>query len=377
MCHGDVRKTSNCDACHSTATTNPFKSMAGATSTSDSKVGAHVKHLNAAAQTSAYSSNIDCSECHAVPSSPAVSGTHRNGSNDIVFGTLAKTGFLTPVYTAATGVCANTYCHGNTLDKPASAILLPSWTSPFLTGNAGSDCTKCHGYPPSSHAAGITPTQCINCHPHVNSTGTGFTDVTKHLNGVIDATGTHAVPYLTHNAVAAASCLAANGGCHSTGTAASPYPAAAGTPPNCMSCHTLADPLVTGNGLGNCKSCHGTGGTGTAAAPTGTTWPNIRGTNSNARHPSHQGASCGTCHPNVDSTGRFTGTIATGTVASGSGAGVNHGPNKSMTSGTSQTDAIRTTTGIVPKTPRGSGATCTHGTLAVNGCHSGPGTKTW
>ncbi|KAB0667241.1 CxxxxCH/CxxCH domain-containing protein [Oryzomonas japonica] len=298
-------------------------------------------------------------------------------ANPVVFGSLAFTGGLAPTYTAATQTCAATYCHGNTLDKPASAILSPSWTTPFLTGSAASDCIKCHGYPPSSHAAGITPAQCINCHPHVNSSGTGFTDATKHINGVIDATGAHTVPYLTHNAVAAASCLATNGGCHSTGTAASPYPAATGVPPDCMSCHTLADPLGTGNGLGNCKSCHGTGGTGTLAAPTGTTWPNIRGTNTNARHPSHQGSSCGYCHPNVDTTGRFTGTIAAGTVAAGSGAGVNHGPNKTMTSGTSQTNVVNTAAGIVPKTPRGTGATCTHGSLAVSGCHSGPGVQTW
>jgi len=300
-----------------------------------------------------------------------------------VFGTLAKTGGLTPTYTDATQTCANTYCHGNTLDKPASAILSPSWTAPFLTGNAASDCTKCHGYPPLTTAHQLTtgPTSCINCHSHVNAAGTGFTDPTKHINGVIDATAAHAVPYFTHNTAAATTCLAANGGCHNTGTggtaAANQYPLAKNAStgaPDCMSCHTLADPLSTGNGLGNCKSCHGTGGTGTLAAPTGTSWPNIRGSNIKAQHPSHKGSVCGDCHPGVDGTGRAT----AGSVAAGSGAGLNHGPNKNKLSGTTQTNSTQTVTGIVPTIPRGTGSSCTHSTLPNNSCHAdGPGTQIW
>lgn len=389
-CHQDAANAVNskppgCQNCH---LTSPVATPTGCTSCHANPpagaaypnfAGLHAAHstLNAA--------NV-CAECHSGLGLGTVDHLNRARARTaavqagpVVFGTLARTGGLAPTYTDATRTCAATYCHGNTLDKPASAILSPSWGSPFLTGNAASDCTKCHGYPPATAThTGKTPTDCRGCHSHVNASGTGFTDLTKHINGVVNATGAHAAPYFTHNAVAASTCLAANGGCHSTGTAASPYPAAAGTPPNCMSCHTLADPLVSGNGLGNCKSCHGTGGTGTSAAPTGTSWPNIRGTNIDARHPSHKGSTCGACHPNVDNTGRFTGIIATGTVASGSGAGVNHGPNKTMTSGTNQTNVVRTTAGIVPITPRGTGANCTHGSLAVSGCHSGPGdNKTW
>lgn len=302
-------------------------------------------------------------------------------ANPVVFGGLARSDGLTPAYTAATQQCANTYCHGNgtKMDKPATAILSPSWTAPYLTGNAAGDCVKCHGYPPATAIhAGKTPVLCIGCHPHVNASGTGFTDAGKHINGAIEATGAHDVPYFAHNAVAAATCLKANGGCHNSSTggsaAANQYPlvkdAVTGAP-DCRSCHTLADPLAAGNGLGNCKSCHGTGGAGTQAAPTGTSWPNIRGSNSSARHPSHQGSTCSDCHPGVDSTGRTT------TNAAGSGSGVNHGPNKNRLSGNTQTNSAQTVTGIIPNAARGTGSTCLHGSLPNNACHSGPGTQIW
>jgi predicted CxxxxCH...CXXCH cytochrome family protein len=297
MCHGDVRKTSNCDACHSTATTIPFKSMAGATAVSDSKVGAHVKHLGASAQAPVYSANIACSECHAVPGSPAVSGTHRNGTTDIVFGTLAKTGSLTPVYTTATGVCAATYCHGNTLDKPATAVLSPTWNAPFLTGVAASDCAKCHGYPPATAThAGKTPTQCSGCHPHLNSTGTGFVDVSKHINGLIDASGGgHAFPNpgSSHKGASNGSgCL----GCHTLGTSASVYPVTAGTAPSCRACHLTANPGIDPH----CSDCHGSvtnngAGSFLAGRPVGgTAFPNRPGQHNRSEH---VGRACTVCHP--------------------------------------------------------------------------------
>jgi predicted CxxxxCH...CXXCH cytochrome family protein len=37
--------------------------------------------------------------------------------------------------------------------------------------------------------AGSGPTTCINCHDHVNASGTGFTDPSKHVNGVLDGGG--------------------------------------------------------------------------------------------------------------------------------------------------------------------------------------------
>jgi len=288
MCHGDVRKTSNCDACHSTATTNPFKSMAGSVAATNAIVGAHTKHLLAASQTLPFSANVACSECHAVPTSPAISAIHRNGATELSFGTLARTGGLTPTATRdlATGalVCTNTYCHGTSLTGGSNKS--PRWNdTAYLNG-----CSICHGYPPAtlrSGAAHTTSTACSSCHPHVNSTNNGFTDPSKHVNGTVEATASHAFPYpgATHSSVGLGF-VAACGGCHDTTTAAvaagSGYPVAAGTPPKCAGCH-----LTWSNG--NCSDCHG----GANGQPNGTTFPNRNGD-----HGTHNAimANCDYCH---------------------------------------------------------------------------------
>ncbi|MGB9082564.1 MAG: CxxxxCH/CxxCH domain-containing protein [Desulfuromonadaceae bacterium] len=218
-------------------------------------------------------------------------------ANPVVFGALASSGSLSPTYTAATLTCAATYCHGNTLDKPASAILSPSWTSPFLTGNAAGDCIKCHGYPPATAThTGKTPTDCIGCHSHVNAAGTGFTDPTKHINGSVEAAGGHSFPNpgSVHRVAAnGTGCLSA--GCHVLGAAASPYPVAAGTPPNCRSCHLDANPGTDPQ----CSDCHGSvtnNGAGAllAGRPVGgTTFPNRPGEHNRSNHI----ISCTICHP--------------------------------------------------------------------------------
>ncbi len=400
-----------CQNCH---LTSPVTTQSGCTSchasppSGSSYPNITAVHGSHASSTKVATMTLACADCHTglgvgtvdhQARSKARSATGR--ANPVAFGSgalLIAGGGTASTFNDTTGQCSNIYCHGAKMSGGdiTGTNRTPVWSTTFLPGTMSvSACSTCHGFPPSTvsgHPAVTIPagfpgtatigTTC-SCHSNINTVGDSyaniFVDKSKHINGLVEVSSVvvHSVPYLTHNATASTSCLSGAGGCHSLGTSASPYPAAAGTAPDCMSCHTLASPLIAGNGLGNCKSCHGSGGTSTAAAPTSTTWPNIRGSNSNARHPSHQGATCGTCHPNVTSTGRFTGTIAAGTVASGSGAGVNHGPNKTMTSGSSQINVIRTTTGIVPKTPRGSGATCTHGTIVVSGCHSGPGIKTW
>jgi predicted CxxxxCH...CXXCH cytochrome family protein len=214
----------------------------------------------------------------------------------VVFGTLAGTGGLVPTYTPATQQCANTYCHGNTLDKPASAILSPAWTAPFLTGSAAADCGRCHGYPPvTAIHGGVTPAQCSGCHPHVNGSATGFTDPTRHIDGSIEFTGAHSFPNpgSTHKAaVNGTGCLGA--GCHAMGTGAadSPYPVAAGIPPNCRSCHLGASPTSNPS----CSDCHGTlanNGTTNAGRPAAATFPNRQGEHNRAEHR----RTCTTCHP--------------------------------------------------------------------------------
>lgn len=286
MCHGDVRN--NCDTCHSTATTSPFKSMAGATAPSDSKVGAHVKHLNASTQVPAYSSNIACSECHTVPGSPAISGTHRNGSNNIDFGALAKTGSLTPVYTPATGVCSNTYCHGTTLTGGGSNKS-PVWNQTnYLAGG----CATCHGFPPATvrngAAAHPASAACNGCHSHVNVAGTGFTNPALHINGTVEAAGGHAFPYpgATHRTdIGPFLNINPCGSCHNITATVGTYPVPAGTPPVCAGCH------LNNWGLAfDCSDCHGDA----TGRPNGASFPNFQRSHFAGPHESYQ---CTACHP--------------------------------------------------------------------------------
>lgn len=301
MCHGDVRKTVDCNACHSIATTSPFKSLAGATSTSDSKVGAHVKHLSAFVQVPAYSSNIACSECHDVPGSPITSGTHRNGTNDIIFGTLANIGPLTPTYTAATGICANTYCHGTTLTGGGSNKS-PIWNQAnYLAGG----CSTCHGFPPTTvrngAAAHSASGACAGCHSHVNSSNNGFSDASKHINGIVESTDGHNFPLQgsVHMNAAGTTPWSTCVACHSN-TPGGTYPVAAGVAPNCTGCHING--LRVPVGTSSCWDCHGSSATN--GRPNGTTFPNRNG-----EHAKHNAimANCDYCH-----FGGGTGTITHG-----------------------------------------------------------------
>lgn len=271
MCHGNVE--TSCDACHSTAATVPFKSMSGETATTDVKVGAHVKHLS----TATLSANVSCSECHTVPTSALAAGTHRNNANDIVFGTLAKTGTLTPTYTAATGVCANTYCHGTTLSGGTNKS--PIWNQ---TGyNAG--CGTCHGFPPPAPHA--QSSDCNSCHSS-----------NIHINGSLEVSGgaSHDFPNpgsLHKSAANGTDCI----GCHAMGTVASSYPVTAGTAPDCRACHLNANPGTDPQ----CSDCHGSvannGNALLAGRPIGgNTFPNRPGQHNRSEH---NGSTCKTCHP--------------------------------------------------------------------------------
>jgi len=299
LCHADVRKTSNCDACHSTASTNPFKSMAGVTAATDVKAGAHTKHLIATVQVPQLSANIACSECHSVPATPVISGVHRNGTNNVSFGTLATKGnSLTVTYTPATGACSNTYCHGATLTGGTNKN--PVWNdTAYLAGG----CGVCHGFPPlttSGVHTGKVASDCHNCHTNVNVSGTGFVDPTLHINGILEVsflpnhpgatpTTNPVYPGATH-APQAGSFSTACAGCHDVATssitpAGSGFPVAAGSPPKCAGCH-----LTWSNG--DCSDCHGAGGG--VGRPNGTTFPNRVGDHNNANH---SGRACTVCHP--------------------------------------------------------------------------------
>ena len=156
--------TQTCTSCHGTpgrvgsdANLVAFSSappVDASNATTGAKVGAHVKHLlTGAAGGPSFSKQVACSECHnaAIPATPL----HANGLPNVAFGTLAKTGAVTPSYSGST--CSNTYCHGNfTNGAGANAI---TWNAGAIT------CNSCHGTPPGgTHPAGSTLATCGNCH---------------------------------------------------------------------------------------------------------------------------------------------------------------------------------------------------------------------
>jgi len=217
-------------------------------------------------------------------------------ANAVVFGTLARTGGLNPSYSQTTGSCSNTYCHGASLAGGTNNT--PTW------GTTIADCTTCHGYPPatlrsgSAHPAG---TACNGCHPHVNATNNGFTDATKHVNGSVEATGSHAFPYggSVHRPGGTGTVLANArspytncSGCHDTTTAGGAYPVAAGVRPPCSSCH-LNMANFTGTSPG-CWDCHGI--SATDGRPNGSAFPNRQGSSDGHNRGTHRVA-CTICHP--------------------------------------------------------------------------------
>lgn len=387
-----------CEKCHGAKTSNPFYSNAipKVTANSNAKVGAHFMHLTSS--TLKISSAVHCNDCHTIPAS-VTAATHMNGITNFTWSTLAtKGGTLIPTYTTTTGVCANVYCHGASMPggDTSGTNRTPIWNSttylPATIGAGGAACKVCHGFPPlpaSGHPALTVPvpanfgngtvaigTSC-SCHTNINTVGIIYANIflnkAQHIDGTLQVSGGHAVPYDTHKAaVIAAGGNTACLGCHAMGTAASPYPAAVvGNPPDCMSCHRKAAPVHTGTVVGaNCSSCHGLNtGTGVAIGrPVGTAYPDRLGFHGGASDSAHRTSACTVCHSGAGTT-------------SGNNSGINHG--KGATAGPVRNGKPNVVgpmvNGITPTnsakgvgTPAG-GTTCVHGTIS-SGC-SGGGTR--
>ena len=176
-CHGDPARQPAAIA------PAPPSGSGGETDTSSLAVGAHLSHL----QDSSIRLAVACTECHVVPTSTG----HANGTADVAFGTLARTGAANPSWDPGAATCSSTYCHGATLNAGGSNQL-PHWTSVDSTQAA---CGTCHGVPPptsSGHPAvfviGGSTGVCAGCHPlTVNSNGTINVAGGKHIDGVVQA----------------------------------------------------------------------------------------------------------------------------------------------------------------------------------------------
>jgi predicted CxxxxCH...CXXCH cytochrome family protein len=194
-CHGDATRAGT--ALNPLLPSAPPKDTTGNTATTARGVGAHQRHLVAGALTA----GIACSECHAVPTSNA----HSNGTVDVQFGTLAKTGAVSPTWNGSG--CSASYCHGNF--KNGNLSYVPNWTAPAATV-----CGTCHGSPGSPAPGGTHPvvtatTSCASCHPGYTAT---TVNPTTHANGVVD--------------VSTMTCTSCHGNSAQTATQAAPLYAA-------------------------------------------------------------------------------------------------------------------------------------------------------
>ncbi|MBK5275271.1 MAG: CxxxxCH/CxxCH domain-containing protein [Desulfuromonadales bacterium] len=219
-CHGSATvpwggtlwsATDQCGKCHASnaagaiTVASPFHGTSFPTRVSaatDAKVGAHTAHV---ASIDSISAAIDCAGCHG--SVTLKGATHMNGTTNFVWNALAtKNGALTPTYTAATGTCANVYCHGAAMPggDTSGTNRVPVWNSnTYLPSTlSAAACGTCHGFPPSTasgHPSIIIPagfpasasisTTC-SCHSNINPAGNSyaniFVNIALHINGTLD-----------------------------------------------------------------------------------------------------------------------------------------------------------------------------------------------
>ncbi len=194
---GDARRSlarsaeneNRCVACHGgqdNQTGAPPADLAGASDTSLGAVGAHTAHV----QTAALALPFGCAECHEdVPQ--VVSSGHMNGTVDLPFGALSRTGGATPVFDRSAMTCATTYCHGATLQGGTNTA--PVWTR---VGQGEAACGSCHGLPPATvagsakHPASPAVTDCHRCHPGtVDETGAILVSGGLHVDGMVEVQG--------------------------------------------------------------------------------------------------------------------------------------------------------------------------------------------
>lgn len=209
-CHvdgsGTPKSPEACNTCHgvfSAAASDalsaaPPKSVAGGTSTSDPRVGAHQSHLAAD-----LGKRVKCQECHTVPATWNQSG-HITADlraevmfNDTLASLRTDGGAVvpSPSYNATTYQCSSVYCHGTF--ENGNAANAPTWN-----GTNQAACGTCHGtltspWPTTGGHAAIN--DCNFCHTtggipvasYNSASGTwSIVDTSRHVNGKLSLFGT-------------------------------------------------------------------------------------------------------------------------------------------------------------------------------------------
>ncbi|WP_242339350.1 CxxxxCH/CxxCH domain-containing protein [Anaeromyxobacter sp. SG66] len=172
---GAIQVSGGCSLCHgSDANPAPPVGTKGETATTARAVGAHQAHVREGALFQA----MTCEACHQFSDA-----THRNGTADLTWGTLASKNGAVPRFDATTLTCTN-YCHGQTL-AAGGKNTAPTWTKVDGTQAA---CGTCHGAPPSGNHP--QSADCAACHPDtVNPDGTIKVAGGRHIDGAIQVSG--------------------------------------------------------------------------------------------------------------------------------------------------------------------------------------------
>ena len=201
--------TTSCIGCHGSDTTSsPPEDAHGNTATTAIGVGAHRSHVDGA---SGIARKSDCNICHEKPA-VVFSPGHLDGTTKVTGYTGADPGLQfvkDPGWNRANATCSTSWCHGAysgtytyfTDDGSGTQVQVdfayagkpatPRWTQVDGTQAA---CGTCHGVPPSpsgywhSSSHGGSLTACDICHPGVRGDAAGFTDPSRHVNGVVDVT---------------------------------------------------------------------------------------------------------------------------------------------------------------------------------------------
>lgn len=345
-------------ACHGSGTSvAPPRDTSGRSDLSSIGVGAHQAHLGA----SDWHQRFQCVTCHTVPEQVGelghmfVAGAGGTTMRDPAPAELAMTGLgAGTTWDHATGTCANSYCHGDTLVQLDPNNLMvsvgaggtatkPVWTQVDGTQSA---CGACHGTPPP--APHPRESDCGLCHTSMNPGDFAAGKISYpelHINGKVEVVSTRACDSCHGGAGQAAPPRDVGGNVATTApgvgahaqhlTQTSTWHAVVA----CNECHTvpgsttdqthvnsvrdvMLDPAAGTGGLlqvtgatydrtaHTCSStyCHGGGAStlkgGTAMTPL---WTRVDGTQSRcgschgapppAPHP--QNASCGSCHPTM------------------------------------------------------------------------------
>ncbi|MFO0729209.1 MAG: CxxxxCH/CxxCH domain-containing protein [Myxococcota bacterium] len=242
----DVLPGSDCNTCHGSvenaAPPGDLVYSAGdhhdRSDTHRKSIGAHQSHLGGGV----LSKPIACNECHLVPTRLNDPG-HVDTSTpaEVLFGSLSTSKNAHPSWDRASATCANTYCHGSTLEGGAPAA--PRWT---VVDGTEARCGTCHGLPPS--APHPQNERCEMCHVQTAGPNKTIANRATHVDGIVQVnteckgchgTGTTLAPPIDTNMHSETTRMGV--GAHATHLAGGHN----GKPVACTDCHLVPTELNT------------------------------------------------------------------------------------------------------------------------------------